>query len=195
MMKAMMMTAAIAASLATACGAGVTAQQNAAVQLAAANVTPTAISARLATTAQLAEHRAQMLRWLHEYAMNAVYPTDANGLPVSEFQDERGVRCPMAELIHRSGHDELVADVVRTNNRLRLADVHAGPLYNWMRDSGLTMNEIAMVQGAMMVDYMPDSGVALARASAYGQVRGHLATAEVALRDNTVHALADVAMR
>jgi len=147
-------------------------------------------------TAELAARRAQALQWLHEYAAAGVFPTDERGMPLSVFRDARGVRCPMAELIHRSGHDELVDEVARTNNALRLADVHDGPLYDWMLSSGLTRDEINMVQGAMRVNNgiwgEQQLELIVAQADARGQVRGHLATAEVALRDNTSHSL-DVA--
>src|SRR2546423_382119 len=108
--------------------------------------------ASTANVAQLAASRVQMLRWLHEYAEAGVFPQDARGWPLSVFRDARGVRCPMAELIHRSGHDELVDDVVRTNNALRLADVHDGPLFDWMLSSGLTRDQIDLAQGPMRVD-------------------------------------------
>ncbi|HUJ59571.1 MAG TPA: hypothetical protein VLX92_13790 [Kofleriaceae bacterium] len=143
---------------------------------------------------ELAAHRAQMIQWLHEYAAAGAYPTDDEGMPVSEFQDARGVRCPMAELIHRSGHDDLVAAVVRDNNKVRLADVHGGPLHDWMLDSGLTIDEIAMVQGALTVQEMQQMRERSQRiVAAAGEVRGHLATAELALRNATRHSLEDVA--
>jgi hypothetical protein len=149
-----------------------------------ATTTPRAVSPAAQTV--LALHRAEMLQWLHEYARNGVFPTDSRGMPLSVFRDAHGVRCPMAELIHRSGHDELVESVVRQNNALRLADVHAGPLHDWMQASGLSREEIVMVQGALMVDenelrrYQSDQLVA--QAAARGEVRGRLATAETALR-------------
>jgi hypothetical protein len=149
-----------------------------------ASTTPRPVSPAAQTV--LALHRAEMLQWLHEYARDGAFPTDARGMPLSVFRDARGVRCPMAELIHRSGHDELVDAVVRQNNALRLADVHAGPLYDWMQSSGLSRDEIAMVQGALMFDddLVPNERreQLVAQAAARGEVRGHLATAEIALR-------------
>jgi hypothetical protein len=141
-----------------------------------------------ASITELAGRRAQMLQWLHEYTEAGVYPTDERGMPMSVFRDARGVLCPMAALIARSGHADLVDAVARTNNRLRLADVHDGPLYDWMLSSGLTRDEIIMVQGAMLpeeqmtreLSYAP----ALAQAGARGEVRGRLQTAEIALRDH-----------
>ena len=159
------------------------------------------------TTPDLAARRAQMIAWLHDYAAAGQFPQDPSGHPLSVFEDGRGVRCPMAELIYRSGHGDLVDQVARTHNDLRLADVHDGPLYAWMLESGLTQEEIAMVQGAMTVEEMQwrEQGgqlrlvdvntnavnvEAVQRASEWGQVKGHLATAEVALKNATPSALA-----
>jgi len=137
----------------------------------------------------LAVHRAQMIQWLREYDAAGRYPTDDRGMPRSVFLDSHGVRCPMAELIHRSGHDDLVAEVVRTNNALRLADVHDGPLYDWMTSSGLTRDEIIMIQGIAQIagerDLEIDIPRIIAQASARGIVHGRLETALVALRDAT----------
>jgi len=141
--------------------------------------------------ADLAGRRAQMIQWLHEYGDAGAFPTDGAGDVISVFRDTKGVRCPMAELIHRSGRDDLVDAVATTANDLRLADVHGGPLYDWMLQSGLTLKEIELVQGIAQVNYVqidlesvPDR-IAAGRA----EVRGHLVTAEKALRDNTAQSL------
>ena len=136
--------------------------------------------------AELTARRAQMIDWLRDYEQRGVYPTDDLGRPISVFKDAKGVRCPMAELIYRSGHGDLVDEVAATNNKLRLADVHDGPLYDWMATSGLTIEEIAMVQGAMDIDYTqftlpPNEQVILAR----GQVRGRIEMAVTALNKDT----------
>jgi hypothetical protein len=131
----------------------------------------------------LAGRRAQMIEWLREYDAAGQYPTDARGLPLSVFRDARGMLCPMAWLIHRSGRDDLVDAAVRTNNHLRLADVHAGPLYDWMTSSGLTQPEIAMVQGAMRIELAPDRDAYVIAAAARAEVHGRLETAVIALRD------------
>jgi hypothetical protein len=176
---------------------------------AAAPAAVAAVAAAPANVAELAAGRARMIQWLHAYAQAGRYPADASGMPLSVFRDARGVRCPMAELIHRSGRDDLVDAVARQANGLRLADVHDGPLYDWMMHSGLTRDEIAMVQGAMRVDVqlLPqeygngDLRIAAADrrslriATANGVVRGHLETAEVALRDGTAHSLTVAAAR
>ncbi len=138
---------------------------------------------------ELAGRRAQMIGWLHDYERAGVYPTDASGMPISVFRDDKGVRCPMAELIHKSGRDDLVDAVVAENNTVRLAEVHDGPLHDWMLGSGLTEAEIAMVQGALT----PGEERAMMNALfASAEVHGRLQMAETALRDGTAHSL-DVA--
>jgi len=160
------------------------------------NVTPTTPAAwtknsPAETTAELAGRRAQMIAWLHEYMEAGQYPTDDAGLPRSVFVDAKGVRCPMAELIWRSGHQDLVEAVAQEHNEVRLAAVDEGPLLDWMQSSGLTRDEINLVQGAADIDYTwlqeaPNEQVILAK----GEVRGRLESAERALRDNTSHSLA-----
>ena len=140
----------------------------------------------------LAAKRAEMLGYLAEYTERGVFPTDEHGLPLSVFEDSHGVRCPMAELIYRSGHADLVEAVVATNNTLRLVDVHDGPLAAWMADSGLTRDEIAMIQGAANIPmrFVVGEPDALLRAEAHGRVQGRIDTATVALRDHTRESLA-----
>jgi hypothetical protein len=137
-------------------------------------------------TSELAGRRAQMIGWLHDYAEAGVYPTDASGMPLSVFRDDKGVRCPMAELIHKSGRDDLVEAVVKEDNAVRLGDVHEGPLHDWMLGSGLTEDEIAMVQGAMSFNEIRyEELLEQPRLVAQGEVRGRIEMAEAALRVGT----------
>jgi hypothetical protein len=158
---------------------------------ACSSVKPAAPTISTAEVTDLAARRAQALHWLHDYRERGVYPTDNAGMPLSVFRDGKGVRCPMAELIHMSGRDDLVDEVAKTANDVRLADVHTGPLYDWMLHSGLTLDEIAMVQGAMTFEEMREVQVEqeMILAAVRGQVAGKLAMAEVALRNDTSTAL------
>jgi hypothetical protein len=159
--------------------------------LCACQTGPHSTTTPATSTAELASSRAQMIAWLTEYYERGIYPTDADGKPMSVFKDAQGVRCPMAELIFRSGHGDLVDAVVAQNNKLRLADVKDGPVYDWMATSGLTIEEIAMVQGAMDIDYswMIQQGEQQQTILARGQVRGRLETAVTALGNGTQHSL------
>lgn len=146
---------------------------------------------------ELAQRRATVIGWLHDYREAGVFPHDAAGLPASVFQDAAGVRCPMAELLHKSGRDDLVAAVAKEANGVRLAEVHAGPLHAWMLASGLTQEEIAMVQGAMNIsfDWMPPEEAGSPILAGNAAVRAKLEIAEIALRDNTAPSLAAAAKR
>lgn len=143
---------------------------------------------RAAAVAALAERRAAAVAALHAYAVAGQYPTDDRGQPLSVFVDARGVRCPMAELVYRSGRADLVAAVQRERNDVRLRDVTAGPLHAWMQTSGLTPAEIDLVQGALVLDRAwlpvelsaPDTTVALR-----AQVRGKLEAIEAVLQRDT----------
>jgi len=159
------------------------------IAIAACHSTPrSTMTTPVASVAELAAHRAQMVQWLHEYREAGAYPMAPDGMPMSVFKDSRGVRCPMAELIYRSGHADLVDAVAREHNDVRLADVHEGPLHDWMLASGLTMKEIAMVQGAADIDRRWMFGREMT-ILAQGELRGRLYTAERALIDGTDNAL------
>jgi hypothetical protein len=98
----------------------------------------------------------------------------------------------MAELIFRSGHPDLVQAVALEHNKVRLADVNEGPLLAWMQSSGLTRDEINLIQGAADIDYMWMQEMQMeseATILARGQIRGRLETAERSLRDGTPHSL------
>lgn len=145
-------------------------------------------------TVELAAQRARMIGWLTAYEQAGVFPVDATGQPISVFVDTHGTRCPMAELIHDSGRDDLVGAIAREDNTARLADVHTGPLHDWMLASGLTLDEIAMIQGAMNIDEMmlarQYARIEVRQAAAKAEVKGRLETAETALRNNTPAGLA-----
>jgi hypothetical protein len=123
-----------------------------AIMLAACATTTRTPLTRPESRDDLAYRRSLQIQRLHDYRIAAVFPVDTRGLPWSVFRDYQNRPCPMAFLIEKSGHRDLVNDVATTNNTLRLADVHDGPLLEWMLTSGLTQEEVAMVQGAMTID-------------------------------------------
>ena len=145
---------------------------------------------------ELADARTVTLDRLHAYLVAEVYPLDELGRPESMFRDPSGRLCAMASLIDGSGRGDLVDEVARTNNHLRLADVHDGPLLDWMLHSGLTQEEIALVQGALEIDYShlrfqqepvdPRIAAAVGRAEVSDRIRA----AEAQLRRDTARSLA-----
>jgi hypothetical protein len=165
--------------------------------LCAACATLSPAAAPSSQLGELTRRRDDAISRLHEYREKGVFPTSADGMPLSVFRDAHGVRCPMAQLIHDSGRDDLVNAVVARNNELRLADVHEGPLYDWMLHSGLTLDEIAMVQGALQDDVMSRfrfiENPRMELVAAHARVAGRLEMAETALRNATPHILASIA--
>ena len=168
--------------------------------LAACSATPRAVAAPTTSSSEtssseLAARRARLIGWLHDYRVAGVFPSDGTR-PISVFVDDRGVRCPMAEMIHLSGRDDLVEAVHRENNTLRLASVHTGPLYDWILGSGLTQEEVALVQGALTIDeerWMRRAENA--QQLAIAKVSGKLEMVEAALRSATPTSLALAAKR
>jgi hypothetical protein len=166
-----------------------------ALVLAACSVTPKPVAAPATSSSELGVRRARLISWLHDYRVRGVFPSDGTR-PISVFVDARGVRCPMAEMIHMSGRDDLVEAVRRENNALRLADVHGGPVFDWMLGSGLTQEEAILVQGAMTIEqgrWMIESPSTTQLAIA--NVTGKLEMAEAALRSATATSLAIATQR
>jgi hypothetical protein len=97
--------------------------------------------------AALAKQRTLNLERLRVYLETGEFAADEENRPASVFRDPKGRLCAMAYLIAASGRMDLVDEVARTNNRLQLADVKEGPLWDWMLASGLTREEIVRIQG------------------------------------------------
>ncbi len=121
--------------------------------LAASAATP-AEPGRAAVKAALAHRRAHNLASLHTYVTTGVYPhnTYRTG-PLNVWRDARGHLCAAATMIALDGKSELVAQTGDTNVNIRLLDVTAGPLLDWMLTSGLTIEEIDRIQAP---GFMPD---------------------------------------
>jgi hypothetical protein len=113
-------------------------------------VVPTVVTPatdRLALRARLATHREQALTRLHAYAEAGAFPVNTTQAPTGHFfRDSEGRYCAVANLVHQDGRDDLVDDVVRTQNALVVSDIHDGPLYAWILTSGLTQEELAHIQ-------------------------------------------------
>jgi len=95
----------------------------------------------------LAAHRAQQIEHLHAYALAGQFPhnvTSPNDLHI--FRDADGRYCAVANLIRQDGREDLVETTVRDRNDLAIKDVHDGPMMEWIRQSGLTQEELERIQ-------------------------------------------------
>jgi len=102
---------------------------------------------RDAVKAALAKRRTHNLAAFHAYWTGGVYPhnTYRDG-PLNVWRDENGHLCAAATMISKDGHDDLAQKTANTNNNIRLLDVTKGELLDWMLTSGLTIEDIDMIQ-------------------------------------------------
>jgi hypothetical protein len=97
--------------------------------------------------ARLAVHRVQQIERLGDYASRGEFPHNYAKAPSAHiFRDDAGRLCAVANLVHQDGRDDLVDATVRTRNDLAVADVHDGPMLDWVLGSGLTQEEVARIQ-------------------------------------------------
>jgi hypothetical protein len=104
--------------------------------------------------AELAQRREELIVALHSYWMHGDFPVNIyQPKMVNIFRDQRGRLCAVANLVHASGHDELVDAQVKADNYIRLADLGtSGALADWILSSGFTREELVDLQGA---GYLP----------------------------------------
>ena len=96
---------------------------------------------------ELAEHRKVQIERLRAYRMRGVFPRN-RVVPrkANIFIDESGTLCAVANLVWQDGLGDAVAQASRENNFVRVAELDSGPLHDWMLTSGLTREEIAVIQ-------------------------------------------------
>lgn len=98
----------------------------------------------------LARRRAHNLADFRRYRKRGVYPHNfVRSGPLNVWRDPEGHLCAAATMIDMDGQHALVQKVGDTQNNVRLLDVTSGPLMDWMLTSGLTIEEIDMIQEPM----------------------------------------------
>ncbi|MEL6343530.1 MAG: hypothetical protein AAFV53_10375 [Myxococcota bacterium] len=95
----------------------------------------------------LRAERQRRLNDLSTYAAAGQFP-QKDGVPGwhHQFLDANDVPCAVASLIWTSGHEALVRTTAETQNDVILSELEAGPLVEWVLTSGLTMEEVAVIQ-------------------------------------------------
>jgi hypothetical protein len=101
--------------------------------------------------AQLAARRALNIQRLRDYRVAGVYPRNrVVDAQANVFVDENGHHCAVANLMRLDGETDLIEQTFQSNNRVVLASVTQGPLYDWILGSGFTQDEIARIQEPYM---------------------------------------------
>jgi hypothetical protein len=102
---------------------------------------------RTAWRAALSKARSLQIERLDEYRHAAAFPTNhrvLGELPV--FIDEYEVPCAVAYLMQKSGWRKVVEDVAANDNNVYIERIRSGPILDWIRTSGLTQEEAALIQ-------------------------------------------------
>lgn len=106
--------------------------------------------------AALAERRQTSVERFLAYREGRVYPQNTYSVGAQHvWLDAQGHLCAAATIISGDWGREATERVAGENNFIALADVHDGPLYDWILTSGLTHEEIVAIQVPPMGD-MPD---------------------------------------
>ena len=91
--------------------------------------------------------RAHNIAAFEGYVRRGSYPSNTFTTNIANvWRDRDGHLCAAATMIDTSGAHALVKLVAEQNNFIKLADVKQGPLMDWMLTSGLTQDEVAMIQ-------------------------------------------------
>jgi len=108
--------------------------------------------------AALAKRRAHNLAAFHAYWTAGVYPHNSYRVgPLNVWRDEAGHFCAAATMIDKDGQHQLAEDTATTNDNIRLLDVTTGPLLDWMLTSGLTIEDVDMIQAPMVMPSRVDT--------------------------------------
>jgi hypothetical protein len=101
--------------------------------------------------AELKLRRDQSIRQFQAYRDNKVYPINTFAPEIQHvWRDATGRLCAAATLIAADWGRDAAGRVADQDNFIKLADVHDGPLMDWMVTSGLTQHEIVAIQEPMM---------------------------------------------
>lgn len=107
--------------------------------------------ARQVTKAQVLEaleaRRAKNLAAFRAYRKAGVYPHNMVRFgPLNVWIDGEGHLCAAATMLDKDGKHDLVVEIGKTNNQIRLLNVTEGPLMDWILTSGFTLEEIDRIQ-------------------------------------------------
>jgi hypothetical protein len=108
---------------------------------------PGVVPARATVRKMLADVRAHNLAAFHAYAIAGIYPSNiySDG-ELNVWRDDDGHFCAAATMIRASGAIALTERVADQNNNIKLGEVTQGPLMDWILTSGLTQDEVALIQ-------------------------------------------------
>ena len=106
-----------------------------------------AAPSKAAVRKALEKRRAKNLAAFRAYRNAGVYPRNSVRFgPLNVWIDAQGRLCAAATMIDKDGKHDLVVEIGKTDNQIRLMNVTEGPLLDWMMTSGFTIEEIDRIQ-------------------------------------------------
>ena len=102
----------------------------------------------------LAQNRQTQIARLQKYASRGLFPINEgqSDRAVPIFVDQQKTHCAVGYLMHVDGHDSAVAEVVAADNLVQVMDANLAGLSHWVRMSGLTREEAALIQPGYPAD-------------------------------------------
>jgi hypothetical protein len=98
-------------------------------------------------SAALQQARARNLDVLHQYLTAGIFPINNKHIGRQPyFIDDYHTYCAVGYLMKESGADDLATDISRSQNYSYLADIHHEKLMSWVQQSGLSLDELALIQ-------------------------------------------------
>ena len=95
----------------------------------------------------LKENRTKNLDVLHQYLVAGVFPLNTKHQERQPyFIDDNNVYCAVGFLMKESGADDVARDINKRQNYSYLVDIHHEKLMSWVQQSGLTFDELALIQ-------------------------------------------------
>jgi hypothetical protein len=143
----------------------------------------------------LEKQRTANLERFHKYRIKKIYPHNSYepGL-LNVWTDDDGHLCAVATMMSGDGKTKLVEKTAHDNNFVRIADVSSGPLIDWVLTSGLTQEEIVMIQQPSEADVQAMEAEWRAEQRRKARARKREDNRLAALYRDTEHALAGALM-
>lgn len=99
-------------------------------------------------TPELQKKRKEAIQLLNTYWRNGEFPSnyDYPGQRKPCFRDKNDQICAVGYLVQQTGHEDLVASIESTENYATIYEMTNPELIKWVKQSGLTLRECAMIQ-------------------------------------------------
>lgn len=95
------------------------------------------------------KNRIELIAALRDYAQEKIFPTNLyHSVRTPYFVDDFGVHCAVGYLMHRSGFDDLVAEIRKNENYKYIEEIKTPGVTEWAEKHGFTIDELKWIQPA-----------------------------------------------